>query len=58
VKEIQADGRDAIISFEGSEADKAAIQNRLINEVGLQLTSFQSSLALEELYLSLVEEVR
>ena len=58
VKEIQADGRDATISFEGSEADKAAIQNRLINEVGLQLTSFQSSLALEELYLSLVEEVR
>ena len=58
VKEIQADGRDAIIFFEGSEADKAAIQNRLINEVGLQLTSFQSSLALEELYLSLVEEVR
>lgn len=58
VREVQADGKGAIISFEGSEADRAAMQNHLINEVGLQLTSFQSSLALEELYLSLVEEVR
>jgi ABC-2 type transport system ATP-binding protein len=58
VRDIQVDGRDAIISFEGSEFDRAAMQSRLINEVGLQLTSFQGTLALEELYLSLVEEVR
>jgi hypothetical protein len=58
VKEINVDGKNAVISFEGSEIDRAAMQNHLINEVGIQLTSFQSSLALEELYLSLVEEVR
>jgi ABC-2 type transport system ATP-binding protein len=58
VKTVESVEGGAIISFEGSEADRAAMQSSLINEAGLQLTSFQSSLALEELYLNLVEGVR
>ncbi len=58
VKDMEVDGRCVSITFEGGEADRAAMQSCLINDVGLQLTSFQSSLALEELYLNLVEEVR
>ncbi len=58
VRTVETTEKGAIIGFEGSESDRAAMQTSLIKDVGLQLTSFQSTLALEELYLSLVEEAR
>jgi ABC-2 type transport system ATP-binding protein len=58
VKMVEKVEGGAVIRFEGGEADRATMQSSLIKEVGLQLTSFQSSLALEELYLNLIEEVR